>query len=337
MTESSSRPAQAAHIVVTSPLPPEDLAAMTAGLDSTGEVTLLPPADDPSRKQVLSEADVLVSWHPDREISDDDWAAASRVRLLQTVSAGLDHVTFSRIPARVTVAGNSGAFGVPMAEHTIAMILALAKRLMAAHRELAEGKFDQFTQGRLIAGQTAVILGYGGIGRAVAARLRPFGVHIIGVNRSGRGDENADEMVTVDHLHEVLPRAGILVVSLPLTPATDGLLGAEELALMPTDAILVNVARGEIIDQDALYDRLVAEPNFLAGIDAWWVEPFRHGRFEIRHPFFDLPNLLGSPHNSGAAPGANLVGARRVGENIAHFLRGEPMVGVAGPDYRYRP
>lgn len=310
---------------------------MTAGLDSTGEVTLLPPADDPTRKQVLSGADVLVSWHPDRELSEDDWAAASRVRLLQTVSAGLDHVTFSRIPARVTVAGNSGAFGVPMAEHTIAMILALAKRLMAAHRELAEGKFDQFTPGRLIAGQTAVILGYGGIGQAVAARLRPFGVHIIGVNRSGRGDENADEMVTVDHLHEVLPRAGILVVSLPLTPATDGLLGAEELALMPTDAILVNVARGEIIDQDALYDRLVAEPNFLAGIDAWWVEPFRHGRFEIRHPFFDLPNLLGSPHNSGAAPGANIVAARRVGENIAHFLRGEPMVGVAGPDYRYRP
>lgn len=325
-----------ARVVVMSPLGPEDRAAMIAGLDGTADLVELPDAGDPARADVLSRADALVGWHPDRELAEDDWASAGRVRFLQTVSAGLDHVSFDRIPDSVTVAGNAGAFAAPMAEHTVAMVLALAKRLLPAHLELMAGTFDQFTPGRPIAGQTAVILGYGGIGRAVARLLRPFGVRVVGVNRSGRGDESADEVVPVGDLAQVLPRAGILIVSLPLTRSTAGLIGARELALMPRDAILVNVARGEIIDQDALYERLVAEPAFLAGIDAWWVEPFRHGRFELRHPFLELPNVLGSPHNSGAVAGANVEAARRAGANVARFLRGDPPTGVAGPDDRFR-
>jgi glycerate dehydrogenase len=181
-----------------------------------------------------------------------------------------------------------------------------------------------------------VILGYGGIGRAVARALHAFDIHVIGVNRSGRGDEHADEVVTVDRLEEVLPRAEILVISVPLTRATLGMIGARELALMPAESILVNVARGEIVDEDALYDHLVAVPTFLAGIDAWWVEPFRHGRFEVHHPFLTLPNVIGSPHNSGVTPDANAEAVRRAAANVARFLRGEQVTGVAGPADRFR-
>lgn len=349
------------RVVVTSPVGDDAMTAIASELAGIAEVAMAPAPDDPirgdpatrdpanrdpatrdpatrdpGRAEVLSGATAMICWNPDRELSAHDWANATRVRFLQTLSAGLDHVGFDRIPPGVTVAGNSGAYAAPIAEHAVAMVLALAKRLLPAHAELAAGTFDQSAQSRSLAGLDAVILGYGGIGRAVARLLRPFGVRVVGVNRSGNGDEAADQMLRVADLEAALRQADILVVSLPLTRATAELIGARELEWMRRDAILVNVARGEIIDQDALYSLLVAEPTFLAGIDAWWVEPFRHGRFELAHPFLKLPNVLGSPHNSASVPGAITEGARCAAANVARFLRMEQPLGVAGPDDRFR-
>jgi phosphoglycerate dehydrogenase-like enzyme len=93
---------------------------------------------------------------------------------------------------------------------------------------------------------------------------------------------------------------------------------------MKPDAILVNVARGAIVDEDALYEHLAANPSFSAGIDAWWQEPRWDGGFVTAHPFLDLPNVLGSPHNSALTVGALTDAARRAAGNIARHLRGEP-------------
>jgi phosphoglycerate dehydrogenase-like enzyme len=120
----------------------------------------------------------------------------------------------------------------------------------------------------------------------------------------------------------------VVVISLPLTKTTRGLIGKQELAWMKRDALLINVARGDLVDQDALYAHLTSYPDFRAGIDAWWIEPFRFGEFRTKHPFFTLPNVVGSPHNSAMVPGTSDEAAQRAAENIKRFLEKEPFVGV---------
>ena len=126
----------------------------------------------------------------------------------------------------------------------------------------------------------------------------------------------------------MLAASDFVVVALPLTRATDGLIGARELALMKPDAILINVARAAIVQERALYDHLVANPEFTVGIDAWWVEPFSGEEFRTDFPFLELPNVLGSPHNSAIVPGIIEHAAGMAAENVAAFLRGESVRGL---------
>src|SRR5207247_10692489 len=111
------------------------------------------------------------------------------------------------------------------------------------------------------------------------------------------------------------------------TVRTRGPIGARELGLMKPDAILVNVARGAIVDEGALYEHLRTSPEFRAGLDVWWHEP-ADGGFRTDHPFFELPNFLGSPHNSAIVPGVLETAARRAAENVGRYLRGEPFTGL---------
>ena len=282
------------------------------------------------RAQAAAAAKVILAFKPSKEMGAA-LAALHQGQLLQIMSAGLDDLPFDRIPAGVTVAGNSGAYARPMAEHALAMVLCLAKRLREEDAAMRRGEFNQMVPNLLLAGKKAAVLGLGGAGKAVARLLAALGMEIHALNTSGKSDEPVAYVGTRENLDTILADAQVVVLTLPYSKLTHEMIGARELSLPRPDAILVNVARGEIIDQRALYEHLRAHPEFRAGIESWWVEPLRHGRFELAYPLLELPNLLASPHNSFNVSGWQGLGLEAAFANIGRYLRGAAVTGLMRP------
>jgi len=317
-------------VVITFKATPEQRRILEEALKDVADVVFLQDHPKDAIPSLLRGADAVISIYPDREIGD--LSLLEGVRLMQIVWAGVDHVPFHLIPKDVLVAGNAGAYAEPMAEHVMGMVLALAKRLLPNHLKLARGIYDRETLNKEIRGKNLGILGFGGIGRAVARAFRAFDMKVLAINRSGRTDEPVAFIGTLADLEYVLRESDVLVISLPLTRRTRNLITRRELNMMKRDAILVNVARADIIVQRDLYEHLKENPDFQVGLDVWWKEPFRGEPFSVDYPFFDLENFLGSPHNSNIVPGMFPKALRRAAENVRNFLLGGEVVGLVDRD-----
>ena len=317
-----------ANVLVTFRADGEQREALIKALGTGARIVFLSDVSGEGRARELASADVLISWSPKRELQHEEFGLIAGAKMMQLLSAGADQIPFSELPSGLMVASNAGAYAEPMAEHVLAMILAVTKNLVDRHMKLRTGNFNQTNENRMLRGSTCAILGFGGIGKATARLLRCFGVKIFALNTTGRTDEPVDFIGTLNDLEHALRFANIVIITLPLTNSTRRLIGTRQLEWMKDDAILVNVARGEIIDEGALYQKLKAYPEFTAAIDAWWVEPLRHGKFHTNYPFLELPNVLGSPHNSGVVPGSFLKGTVHAAENVKRFLNHEPILGL---------
>ena len=323
----------AGPLVVTFGLNNANRAIVEQALAGTTEVISLKGLDDAAREAALRSAGAVLLWNT-TELRSHELALIAGARLLQTMSAGVDFIPFSTLPPGLPVAGNGGAYAEPMAEHALAMALAAAKRLIVEHTALANGVFNQLEMNRMLAGGVCGIFGFGGIGEATAKLMRALGMRIHAVNRRGATDAQVDWIGGVDRLDDLLAASDVLLISAPLSRTTRGIIDAAALARMKPDAILVNLARGELIDEAALYAHLCAHPRFTACIDAWWIEPMRHNEFRTHHPFLELPNVIGSPHNSAMVDG-NYDGVLRAGvENCLRALRGEPPLRIIPEDER---
>lgn len=321
-------------VVVTFDLRPRERAAVADALGEAARPVHLADLDEAGRIQALRDATALLARDTGRDLRPGEADHIQSARLIQFITAGIDFVPLSILPANVPVAGNGGAYAVPMAEHALAMVLAAAKRLLIEHAALTRGEFNQHTRNRTLSGKICGILGFGGIGVATARLMRAMGMRIHAINRRGRSDEPTDWIGSEAALDELLAAADVLIVDTPLTPATKDLIGTRELALMKPDAILVNLARGEVLQEAPLFAHLQAHPDFFACIDAWWIEPVRHGAFRTAYPFLSLPNVVGSPHNSASVPGMTEAALRRAVTNIRRALAGETPHYVLGPGER---
>ena len=285
------------------------------------DVKFLKDYDETRYLNLLKDADALLAWNPSRELRSLRINSLTNIKFVQLLSAGYDHIDFNMFPEGCKIASNNGAYAEPMAEHILAMVLTLAKKLFLNHKKLSEGEFNQQEVNISLKDSIVGILGYGGIGKAAAKLLRPFGSKIYALNSSGKTNEPVDFIGTLNDLKFILKNSDIVIVSLPLIDETKNLIGKKELELMKPNAILVNVARGQIINESDLYEHLKTHPEFYAGIDAWWVEPFTEGKFKLNFPFFELPNILGSPHNSAIVLGSLTEGLKYAVENINLYIK----------------
>ncbi len=280
--------------------------------------------------------EALLVGATDRELPDAVPSETPQLRFVQRIFTGLDDFPFARFPPAVAVAGNVGAFAPFVAEHAVALVLGLAKQLLPNFALVRAGRLRPVPSNRPLLGRTALILGFGEIGREVAARLRSFGMTIEGVSRTGEAKGGADRMFPAAALSEALARADVAVDCRPLTRATRASIGGAQFSAMKPAAILVNVGRAATVDEEALYRHLQGNPEFRAGFDPWWDEDFATGTLRTRFPFPELPNFLGTPHNAGI--GAEIRGRvlTMAAENLARFFAGAaPRYVVDRSEYRF--
>lgn len=273
---------------------------------------------------IIADTDIVMAWNPGQEGINKNMMPLGNVKFMQLLSAGYDHINLENYPSGIKIAANQGAYAEPMAEHVVAMMLALSKRLLVYHTQLIAGHFKQLeSHTKFIKGSVLGIIGFGSIGKATAKLLKPFGVNVFAINSSGKTNEEVDFIGTINDLDYVLKNADTLLISTALNGATTGLINKRELELMKNDAVLINVARGSIINEQSLFEHLKNHPDFYAGIDAWWVKPFKYGKFELHYQFFELPNLLGSPHNSAIVENSLMIGTQQAVENVKRYINNE--------------
>jgi len=305
-----------------------------ARLRAPAEIVLGGEADIAAR---LGDVDALVSLAFTREMA----AAARRLRLVQVPGAGLDRIDRAALPPDAWLA-NAYGHEVGIAEYAIGAMLVLTREFARVDASLRRGVWEsQWAPGAPppapwpeLAGKTLGILGYGRIGRCVAERARAFGMSIRAIRRDRAGADAAglEFLGGPGDLLHVVRRADYLLVALSLSEATRGLVGGSVLAAMKPTAILINVARAEIVDGDALYRALAGRAIGGAALDVWYRYPSDGAPTRpAPQPFHELPNVLMTPHVAGWTEGMLAARAALIAGNLERLARGEPPVNRIDP------
>ena len=275
-------------------------------------------------RAALPEVEVLVVsglWH------DDLIEASPKLRFIQSISAGMNQFSQPRLAAAgITLASAQGANERAVAEHTIGLLLSLTRHLARARDDQARRHWppvvgDPADRQEELAGKTLLIVGFGRIGIRIARLARAFGMRVIGMKRSSSDAGEADEIVPPDRLLEVLPRADVLVLACPLTPETERLIRAEHLAAMKPSAYLVNVARGRVVDEEALIAALKEGSIRGAGLDCMVEEPL-----PATSELWGMANVVLTPHSAGETRGYEENVLDIFLDNLERFRAGRPPV-----------
>ncbi len=268
----------------------------------------------------LKEFRVLLVNHLNMSKLGTYFSKLPNLELIQTLSAGVNMINFKDVPETVTICSNAGAYSIPVAEHAVAMGIALAKNLPEYDRQMKDGTFSQTGKALKLQGATALVVGYGGIGKHIGSLCSGLGMKVIGVGRE-KGSSGAH--ATIEELDQLLPESDIVFIATPLNKFTGNLFNTKRLERMKKNGILINIARAGIIDQKALYDHLKENTEFKAGIDTWWNEPRDGKRFDQDYPISALPNVLCSPHNSSMVEGIYEIALNKALGNIALYASGQ--------------
>ena len=285
---------------------------------------------DEADENYIASAEILFvfQWKKAKKII----SKMKKLKMLQSFSAGVNHFNFDSIPENVVVCTNSGANAWSVAEHALALMLSAARKIPQKMERMKNGEFPQMYENRILKGKNVGIIGFGNIGQNLAKLLKPFNTRIYAINRSGKyeGNLKIEFIGTLNDIDYILEKSNFVVLSLPLTKETEGLINRERLKKMKKDAILVNVARGKIVVEKDLYQHLLENPKFIGALDAWW----HYGdEFKQNFPFEKLENVVLSPHCAGIYEGWFEEGIKHAAENIKRFIEGKTENVVRREDY----
>ncbi len=290
------------------------------------------PLDDASRTEILSrirDVEVIIGTN---QVPTEYFDAATSLRWFQVINAGVEGMHARGLLSRgFTVTTGAGIASGPIAEHSLGLMIMLARSLHTAVANQQIAKWD-FVFSSQLAGKTLGIVGLGEIGRQAARRARAFEMRVVATRRNpgGGADPDCDQLFAHDNLAALLEQSDYVLVAAPLTPETRHMLGAAEFARMKPSAFLVNVGRGEIVDQPALIAALQAGEIAGAGLDVTDPEPLPPDS-----PLWAMPNVIITPHTAGAVEGYGHRAATVFIANLRRYLAGQPLSHAVDPALGY--
>ena len=329
MTETASSPTRTALWAFSRGVPYGEVPDWVAESLSASfpQLRVVVSSDGETILREMAEAEIFISW----SLKPEQFALAKNLRWIHSPAAGVTQLLFpAMVASNVIVTNSTTVHSIPVAEQTVALLFGLARRLRNACDDQARrhwGQIESWSPERIpteLNGKTLGLLGLGAIGREVASRAKALGMTVEAVKRDpSRGAEFADRVYSPQQLHALLERCDYLVLAIPGNPETRHIIGEAELARLKPSAALVNVARGTLIDTDALVRALEAGKLAGAGLDVTDPEPL-----PAEHPLWRLPNVIITPHLAGATDRYWQRQADLVSANLRRYLAGEPMLNL---------
>lgn len=291
----------------------------------------------------VPDYDVLIEGRPSKEMLE----ASKSLRIVITPFAGVPKATLELLEQFQNISlHNLHHNAADTAETALALLLACSRRVVPLDQQMRKGDWSaRYTSSRslLLEGRTVVVLGYGHIGQRIARACEAMGMEVIATRKSADAIR-FDRGVTIHpagDMIRLLPEANVLIVALPETSETHGLIGKAELDAMPNGSILINVARGDIVDEEALYQALNSGKLDSAGLDVWYQYPTDKGgkgvpsyfvmpesanhTFPSRFPFHELDNVVMSPHRAGVSADTEAMRIIHLAHMLEQFANGEPV------------
>lgn len=312
----------------------------TDGLDTDIELIFPPSLDQETIIALASQADIIIGWRPTAALLD----AAHRCRIFINPGAGVQHCAHLFAQRDITlINGHGNAYFT--AQHAVALLLGLTNKVIIHHEAMRAGRWrmgDSLAASIPLRHRSIGLLGYGHVNSLVHRFLSGFDCHFALCNRTGRVTGTPPTPVTtygIDRLHQFLSSIDILIACIPATEQTNGIIGETELQLLGNSGLLVTIARGSVIKEDALYAALKQKTIAGAAIDVWYnyspAEDTDGKRYPYSKPFHTLDNVILSPHRA-ASPFSDLARWDEVIENITRFHNGDDsLINVVDIDAGY--
>jgi len=280
-------------------------------------------AETGDQLQAASDAEVAYIWSPGADWLPAHWGWSPRLRWIATSTVGVDWLLFPELVGSDVILTNAaGLFDDTMAEYALALVAAVGADLHTTVR-LQQGREWRHREITRLAGSQVIVAGVGGIGRAIARLLSRAGASVTCVGRTGRADPDLDWVAPVADLGQLLPGADFVILALPLTAATTGLIGPAELARMRRDSWLINLGRGALVDELALIGALHDGVIGGAALDVFEQEPL-----PTASPLWTLPNVIVSPHMSADFQGWERAQVELFVWQLASYRDGQPLANV---------